>query len=162
MSPQSELQTLAEVTAFLSKEADMLDHKEYEQWLDLWSDSGMYIVPIDHRETDHKNSLNVAYDDAEMRKMRTARLASGEAVSTQEAVFTIRTLSRIRILAEDNGVVHARCAYCLYENKASGLRSYPANVEFKLRRDESNFKIEEKVVKVMKSDQYLTTTCYLF
>lgn len=162
MPSQNEVQTYVKVTAFLSKEADMLDHKEYGDWLDLWSATGMYIVPIDHSETDYKNSLNVAYDNAEMRKLRTERLASGEAVSTQDAAFTIRTISRLRVLSEDNGVLNVRCAYCLFENKKSGLRSYPADVAFKLRREGDDFKIEEKVVNVMKSDQYLTTASYLF
>jgi 3-phenylpropionate/cinnamic acid dioxygenase small subunit len=162
MPSQTEVQSLAEVTVFLNKEADMLDHNEYEDWLSLWSAKGLYIVPIDHKQTDHKNALNVAYDDAEMRVMRTARLSSGEAVSTQEANFTIRTLSRIRILGEENDFLDVRCAYCLYENKKSGLRLFPADVEFKLRRVGDDFEIEEKVVRVMKSDQYLATASYLF
>ncbi len=162
MPSQNELQTLADVSAFLSKEADMLDHKEYEDWLSLWSSTGLYIVPVDHNQTDYKNSLNVAYDDASMRKMRVSRLSSGEAVSTQGAGLTVRTLSRIRILKEDNDLLSVRCAYCLYENNKNGLRSFPANVSFKLRRQGEAFEIEEKVVKVMKSDQYLTTVSYLF
>ena len=51
------IQLLTEVTAFLSQEADMLDHKEYAQWLDLWTESGIYIVPVDHQQKDFKNLL---------------------------------------------------------------------------------------------------------
>ena len=155
-------QDVASVTAFLGMEADMLDHKEYDDWLTLWSETGLYIVPVDHTKNDYKNSLNIAYDDSGMRQMRTARLQSGEAVSTQIAGTTIRTLSRVRILDEEDNVLRVRCAYCLYENKKGGLRSYPADVQFKLRRDGETFKIEEKVVKLLGSNDYLATVSYLF
>jgi len=155
-------QLLANVTAFLNIEADMLDNKEYHQWLDLWLESGLYIVPVDHNATDYANALNVAYDDHQMRLLRIERLTSGNAISTQLSEKTVRTMSRFRILDDVDGLVRVRCAYCLYENNKNGIRSYPANLQFKLARDGSSFKIAEKVVKIMKSSQYLTTISYLF
>ena len=156
------IQLLAQVTAFLNLEADMLDHKEYAQWLDLWTDSGMYIVPVDHNKKDYKNSLNVAYDNSEMRLMRVNRLQSGEAISTEIGGATVRTLSRFRILDEMDGLIRVRCAYALFENNKNGIRTFPADVQFKLKRDGESFKIEEKVIHVMKSAEYLTTVSYLF
>jgi 3-phenylpropionate/cinnamic acid dioxygenase small subunit len=155
-------QLLADVSAFLNVEADMLDNKEYSQWLDLWVESGLYIVPVDHAETDYENNLNVAYDNHEMRELRIQRLTSGEAISTQLADKTVRTTSRFRILDDIDGVVRVRCAYCLYENNKNGLRTYPANVQFRLVRDGGSFKITEKVVKIMQSSRHLTTVNYLF
>lgn len=155
-------QLLADVTAFLNTEADMLDYKEYQQWLDLWLESGLYIVPVEHSATDYANTLNVAYDDHEMRQLRIERLTSGDAVSTQLSEKTVRTMSRFRILDDIDGFVRVRCAYSLYENNKNGLRCYPANLQFKLVRDGGSFKIAEKVVKVMKSSQHLTTVSYLF
>ena len=34
------LQLLNEVTAFIWAEADMLDHSEYREWLNLWNEKG--------------------------------------------------------------------------------------------------------------------------
>tara|TARA_R110002167_G_scaffold99030_1_gene260043 strand:- start:49 stop:531 length:483 start_codon:yes stop_codon:yes gene_type:complete len=155
-------QLLADVTAFLNIEADMLDNKEYHQWLDLWLESGLYIVPVDHNATDYANTLNVAYDNNKMRLARIERLTSGNAVSTQLSEKTVRTMSRFRILDDVDGLVRVRCAYCLYEDNKNGVRCYPANLQFKLARDGGSFKIAEKVVKVMKSSQYMTTVSYLF
>jgi 3-phenylpropionate/cinnamic acid dioxygenase small subunit len=155
-------QLLADVSAFLNVEADMLDNKEYSQWLDLWVESGLYIVPVDHAATDYENNLNVAYDNHEMRELRIQRLTSGEAISTQMSEKTVRTLSRFRILDDIDGVVRVRCAYCLYENNVNGIRTYPANLQFQLVRDGGSFKIAEKVVKIMQSSRHLTTVSYLF
>jgi 3-phenylpropionate/cinnamic acid dioxygenase small subunit len=155
-------QLLVDVSAFLNVEADMLDNKEYSQWLDLWVESGLYIVPVDHAATDYENNLNVAYDNHEMRELRIQRLTSGEAISTQMSEKTVRTLSRFRILDDIDGVVRVRCAYCLYENNVNGIRTYPANLQFQLVRDGGSFKIAEKVVKIMQSSRHLTTVSYLF
>lgn len=68
------LQLLNEVTAFIWAEADMLDHSEYREWLNLWNEKGVYIIPIDPNLTDYENNLNYAYDDNHMRKLRVERL----------------------------------------------------------------------------------------
>jgi 3-phenylpropionate/cinnamic acid dioxygenase small subunit len=155
-------QLLSDVTAFLNIEADMLDNKEYHQWLDLWLESGLYIIPVDHNADNYSNTLNLAYDDEKMRKLRVERLTGGEAVSTEISDKTVRTLSRFRLLDDIDGVVRVRCAYSLYENNKNGLRIYPANLQYKLVRDGGSFKIAEKVVKVMQSNNHLTTISYLF
>jgi len=154
--------SLGEVTAFLNLEADLLDYKEYDEWLKLWSDTGLYIVPIAHGEDNYENMLNLAYDDAEMRKLRVQRLQSGHAMSTKTAKITIRNLSRIRILDEADDIIHVRCAYCLFENKSGQIRHFPANLRFKLRRAHGTLKIEEKIVELMNSESHLSTIAYLF
>lgn len=157
---------LNQVTAFLNLEADLLDHKEYQNWLQLWHPDGMYIIPVDHDTEDYSNSLNIAYDDAHMRELRVDRLTSGEAVSTQLGGNTVRTISTLRILDsaanESEEVVTVRCAYCLYENNKNGVRTYPGTAQFKLVRDNDSFKILQKVVKLMKSDEHLCTVSYLY
>ncbi len=156
------IELYTQVTAFINMEADMLDHKEYQDWLDLWTETGLYIIPVDANSQNYKDNLNIAYDDTTMRKMRVERLQSGYAVSTKEAKMTVRTLSRIRILEENEEEVLVRCAYCVFENKKNDLRSFPADVEYTLKRQKSGLKIEQKVVKILKADEYLTTIAYLF
>ncbi len=158
----TDITLLTQVQAFLALESDLLDNKEYHDWLQLWDEKGLYIVPVDHDVEDYRQTLNVAYDDAEMRLLRVQRLTSGEAVSTIGARKTVRTLSRVRVLSDEDGVVTVRAAYCLFEDNKNGIRQFPANLQFKLVRDGDNFKLLEKVVKIMKSDQHLTTISYLF
>jgi len=75
-------QLLNQVTAFIWQEADMLDHGDFAQWLDLWTEDATYIIPIDPLETDFENTLNYAYDNHHMRQLRVTRLTSGESIST--------------------------------------------------------------------------------
>jgi 3-phenylpropionate/cinnamic acid dioxygenase small subunit len=139
----------------------MLDFKDYRNWLDLWTDDGLYIVPIERKDPHSENSLNYAYDNAEMRTMRVDRLLSGEAVSTQLLENTIRAMSRYRILQSDAERIKVRCAMQLYENSHGNILTYVADVTYVLRRTESGLKIEQKVVGLLNSNNYLQTIAYI-
>ncbi|WP_299183265.1 aromatic-ring-hydroxylating dioxygenase subunit beta [uncultured Neptuniibacter sp.] len=157
----SDLNLLNRVRAFIDTEADMLDFEEYNAWLDLWTDNGVYVVPIDPKETDFANTLNYAYDKAEMRKLRVARLQSGEAVSTQTTEKTVRQLGRFRILAESDTHVEVRCSMYLSECRHGNLKTYPADVTYKLLKADDEFRIDEKVIRLQNSDAYLSSIGYI-
>lgn len=150
-----------DVTAFIHQEADMLDFKEYQEWLDLWDADGLYIVPIDPDAEDFANTLNYAYDKADMRKLRVNRLTSGEAVSTQTTPKTVRAPTRFRILGQDGESVTVRCAQHISENRHGNLRTYPADVTYTLRRDGESFRIQEKIVRLLNSDNHLSSIGYI-
>jgi len=149
------------IAEFVWLEADMLDHKEYADWLKLWDEDGKYIIPIDSEETDFDNSLNFAYDGAAMRDMRVRRLSSGQSMSASHAANTLRTISRFRILDNENGNVRVRCAQNLVEYKFDQHRIYAANVTWTLRRDGNSFKIVKKIVRLINSTDALSGITYL-
>ncbi|MBR9884279.1 MAG: hypothetical protein GYB21_11750 [Oceanospirillales bacterium] len=159
---KSNTQLLAQVTEFISYEADLLDHKSYQEWLSLWTDSGLYIVPTDLDETDYLNTLNLALDDADMRRMRVARLENGESVSAMSVGSTVRMVSRVRILEAGDDLVIARCAMTLNELRHGKLVTYPANVEYTLKPGADGFKLEQKVVKLLHADGFLRTVSFIF
>ncbi|MBJ7536211.1 aromatic-ring-hydroxylating dioxygenase subunit beta [Marinomonas transparens] len=150
------------VTAFIWHEADLLDHKEYQDWLSLWNDSGLYIVPTDNNETDYEATLNLALDDKDMRRMRVARLESGESVSAGAASATVRMMSRVRVLEESTDQVVVRCAMTLNELRHGKLVTYPADMEYILTPTDDSYRIQRKVVKLMHADGFLRTVSFIF
>lgn len=156
------LNLLNEVTAFIWAEADMLDHSEYENWLSLWDEQGKYIIPIDPALTDYENHLNYAYDDHHMRKLRVERLVNGEAISTSPKANTVRSISRVRILSQQDDVVELRCAQNLREFRKENLRHYTADVSYRLKRGAAGeFKIERKVINLINSTDTLAGISYI-
>lgn len=155
------LNLLNEVTAFIWAEADMLDHAEYDTWLSLWNESGKYIIPIDPSLTDYENSLNYAYDDHHMRKLRVERLVNGEAISTSPKANTVRSISRVRILKDEDEIV-LRCAQNLREFRKTNLRHYTADVTYHLvRTEEGGFKINRKIINLINSTDTLAGISYI-
>lgn len=151
-----------EVTAFIWAEADMLDHSDYQTWLALWEEQGQYIIPIDPALTDYENHLNYAYDNHHMRQLRVERLENGEAISTSPKANTVRSLSRVRILQEQDGEIVLRCAQNLREFRKENLRHYTADVIYHLVRDEEyGFKIRRKVINLINSTDTLAGISYI-
>ena len=156
------LPLLTEVTAFVWAEADMLDHGEYQDWLSLWQDEGVYIIPIDPSKTDYENHLNYAYDNGEMRRLRVERLLNGEAISTTPKANIVHTVSRIRVIHEEGGEIVVRAAMNLREFRKEHLRHYTADLIFHLvRDDETGFKIKRKVVNLINSTDNLAGISYI-
>ncbi|WP_180024840.1 aromatic-ring-hydroxylating dioxygenase subunit beta [Acinetobacter sp. YH1901134] len=157
-----DINLLNEVTAFVWAEADMLDHSEHDAWLSLWNEKGVYIIPIDPALTDYKNNLNYAYDNHHMRKLRIERLENGEAISTSPKANTVRSVSRIRILKDEDGEIVLRCAQNLREFRKENLKHYTADVTFHLVRDaEQGFKINRKIINLINSTDTLAGISYI-
>lgn len=152
---------ITQVAAFIWQEADMLDHGEYAQWLESWTADGLYIVPIDPAQTDFANTLNYAYDNAEMREKRVARLGSGESISTSPVPRTVRDVSRFRVLSNDGSNVTVRCAQNLREFRKDVLKHYTADVTFELVRSGGSFLIRRKVVRLINSTDTLQGIGYI-
>lgn len=150
-----------EVTAFIWQEGDMLDHGEYEAWLNLWTEKGTYIIPIDPRESDYENTLNYAYDDHHMRALRVQRLVGGESISTSPQPRTVRTISRIRVLGDDGVNVTVRAAQNVREFRKESLKHYSADLTYSLVRAEGGFRIHRKVISLINSDDTLAGIGYI-
>lgn len=159
------LPLLHSVTAFVWLEADMLDHNEYAAWLDLWSPTGSYIVPIDAETTDFDNTLNYAHDDAAMRSLRVARLTGGESMSTQPMARTVRNVSRLRVIAEDGPPdqlsVTVRGAQDLRDFRKDVFHQHTADVTWTLLKNGETWRIQRKVVRLINSVDTLTGIGYI-
>lgn len=160
MSTLAATASLAAAAEFIAFEADLLDMRDYAEWLALWDHDGRYVVPVDPDETNYLDTLNYAYDNAEMRDMRVRRLTSGESMSASHAARTVRVVSRFRLL-EDSPVLRLRNAQLLTEYKFDKHRTYAANVEWQLRLDGGSFKIVEKVVRLINGGDALAGITFL-
>ncbi|MDQ2093121.1 aromatic-ring-hydroxylating dioxygenase subunit beta [Rhodalgimonas zhirmunskyi] len=152
---------LADVTEFLWQEADILDRKDYDAWIDLWLKEGIYILPIGDGE-DYENQLNLCYDDDKMRRMRVDRFKRGFSISSAPAADTVRTVSRIVIESAEGDVIKLRAAEHLVEDKFGRQRMWAADLFYTLRKTDDGFKLERKIAKLLNSDGMLNSFSYLF
>lgn len=152
----------ADAVEFIWREADLLDARDYQAWLGLWDDEGRYIVPIDREASDYAARLNYAYDDAAMRRMRVARLTSGESVSATAAGVTVRTVSRFRRLDDTAaGDLRVRCAQHLLEHRNGEQRLLAADTTYELRATSNGWRMVEKVVLLANSTDALIGMTFL-
>lgn len=160
-APQARTISLGEASEFIWTEADLLDHADYPAWLALWTEAGHYVIPIEPGQTDFADTLNVAYDDAAMRRMRTQRLSGGFTISNAPAARTVRTVSRFRVTHSAPGVLELRAAQVLVEQRMQLQRVYAAEVEYRLIADGDALKLDQKVVRLVDSSDALHALGYL-
>ena len=154
--------TLAEATAFVWAEADMLDRLDYKRWLPLWSATGKYIIPTTHDAVDYAEVLNIVYDNQTMREARVKRLLSGFSMSSAPPARTVRTVSRFVVTATGEGVIELRAAQMLAEYKYGHMRFLPADLRYRLvRGPDGGLLIDEKVVTLVNAEDYQFGIGYL-
>ncbi|PTQ75351.1 aromatic-ring-hydroxylating dioxygenase subunit beta [Celeribacter persicus] len=152
---------LADVTAFIWAEGAMLDAKEYDDWLELWTEDGLYIMPMGEGE-DYKNQLNLCYDNDKMRRDRIGRFQRGFSISSAPPAQTVRTLSRFRIEAAEGDVIKVTCAEHVVEDKFGRQRIWAGDAWYTLKVTGDGFKLHEKIVRLLNSDGMLNSFSYLF
>ena len=77
---EADAQTLVD---FVVHEARLLDDKRYPEWLDLWTDDGIYWVPLTPEQSDGVHHNSHLYEDKLLRELRVERLKSARAYSQQ-------------------------------------------------------------------------------
>ena len=68
---------------FVVREARLLDERRYDEWLDLWTDDGLYWVPLVPGQTEALHHNSHLHEDKLLRTLRVERLKSPRAFSQQ-------------------------------------------------------------------------------
>ncbi len=63
-----------EVIDFLVYEANLLDERRFEEWMDLFDESGVYWAPASFTQTNPLSEVSIFYDDRSLMKQRITRL----------------------------------------------------------------------------------------
>jgi len=93
--------TERELIDFVVREARLLDDKRYAEWLDLWTDDGIYWVPLTPEQTDGVHHNSHLYEDKLLRELRVERLKSPRAYSQQPPSRALHLLQAPTIEASD-------------------------------------------------------------
>jgi len=91
---------------FVVREARLLDDKRYAEWLDLWTDDGIYWVPLTPDQTDGVHHNSHLYEDKLLRELRVERLKSPRAYSQQPPSRALHLLQAPTIEASDVAAQH--------------------------------------------------------
>ncbi len=91
------LQTQLSVQSFLHHEATLLDNRALAEWNGLFTDNGIYWVPLSFDQPDAVNHASLFYENAMMREVRIRRLDQVRAWSQHPRTRTARLIGNIVI-----------------------------------------------------------------
>jgi 3-phenylpropionate/cinnamic acid dioxygenase small subunit len=144
------------------REAEALDDKDYKSWEQMYTDDGVYVVPIDPDTEDFESSLNMVYDDKRMRRLRVERMVQGYSPSAVAAARTVRVISRFTVSEVTDTSVTIRSAQILNAFKRNEFLTLGANLTHTVVfDDEGSEKISLKVIRLIDSEDAVSASGYL-
>jgi len=157
--------SLDEVYELLAREAHLLDDRDYEGWLQLFTDECLYWMPVDPLSEDGALRLNVFYDDRPRMEDRIARLTSGNAYTEEPISLTARTFSALQLepAGDDTAAGSAvRSNFQMVAYRNGDQKVYGGWYRHRLVRQDERLLIAEKRVTLLGSDAPQPAMTFLF
>lgn len=153
-----------EAYALLAKEAHLLDDRDYEAWLELFTDDCLYWMPVDPESEDGAMRLNVFYDDRAKMRDRITRLNSGSAYTEEPVSLTARTVSTVQVTPVDGERADCavRSSFLLVAHRSGKQRLLGGRYLHHMVRRDGDLRIAEKRVTLLGSDSPQPPMTFLF
>lgn len=151
MSATIDLATRLEITDFYYREAELLDERRWEDWLELFAPEAEYFAPIRvTRKSGHPDIIDELghFDDTKMSLgLRVRRLRTDVAWSEDPPSHTRRLITNIRVTrGEEQDRLAARTNFMLYRSRGD-LGAYDLIVgerQDRLRREADAWLISDR------------------
>lgn len=117
LAPGIDPATQHAIEQFLYHEARLLDARDWEAWDALFTEDGMYWVPLVHGQTDPLNHASLFYENAIMRDVRRRRLEAARAWSQQPITRSARIVGNVVVTngSIDSGELDVRSTFQMTE-----------------------------------------------
>ena len=152
----------SEAYELLAREAHLLDDRDFEGWLDLFSEDCLYWMPVDPLAEDGGLRLNVFYDDKAKMRDRIARLSSGSAYTEEPISLTARTFSALQLESSDEESTVVRSNFQMIAYRSGDQRLLGGRYRHRLIRENGALRISEKRVTLLGSDAPQRPMTFLF
>jgi 3-phenylpropionate/cinnamic acid dioxygenase small subunit len=148
---------LKEIEDFLYNEAELLDERQWDDWIQLVADDIHYHMPIRRNvkfgEWDRENSragTEVSWFDEDKRTLvgRVRQLETGLHWCEEPASRVRHIVSNVQLVKVEGDEAHVRCRFVVYKNRVQDLENlFIGKREDVLRRDDTtNWKIAKRTI----------------
>jgi benzoate/toluate 1,2-dioxygenase beta subunit len=139
----SALELQHEVEQFLYRQADLLDTKQWQQYIDLFADDGVYWVPADPAHTTWEGMPAIFAEDRNLMTVRMKRVLHPDAWSQRPAWGTNHVISNVCVLKQSgNGELEVRSRFHLMELRRDDVRHFAGAYTHHLRKTTNGYRIK--------------------
>lgn len=131
---------------FLIEEAALLDHRRFQEWLELFTADAVYEVPQAGVEDSANSAKELFYiaDDRERLRYRVERMLKPGNHSEWPASVCSRLISNVRVVGNDERGVHLECRFITYRSKNDATDLYCGHHQYIVRHENGALKIASK------------------
>lgn len=160
-----------EAEALVYRECRLLDRLQLEEWLTLFTDDGLYWLPVaDGEPEDAAKVISVIYDDAHRRGERVYRTLHTPVLDQNPRSRTVHLVGNLELAGTDaKGDTRVLCNQLIAELRPGGERQiglnttrlFAAGCEYRLRRVGDDCRIALKKMLLIDSDQPLYNLTFM-
>lgn len=132
------------VEQFLYKQADILDERNWEAWLELFTNDGKYWMPAHPEQKTGDGLPNIFYEDRYLMDMRIRRVEHPYAHSQKAGHRTSHVVSNVMIESEDkkNGNLVCSSRFHMIEYRLEKQRYFGGKYTHSLERIDNSYRIK--------------------
>jgi 3-phenylpropionate/cinnamic acid dioxygenase small subunit len=131
-----------EVEQFLYRQSELLDTKQWQAWIDLFTDQGVYWMPADPAHTHWDGVPAIFAEDKNLMNVRMKRVLHPDAWSQRPLWGTNHVVSNVMVekAAADEVVVRSR--FHMLELRRDDVRHFAGSYRHHLKKAGKSFRIE--------------------
>ena len=131
------------VEQFLYQQADLLDSKKWQEYIDLFAADGVYWVPADPAHTTWDGMPAIFAEDKNLMTVRMKRVLHPDAWSQRPAWGTNHIVSNVSIdKVGKNGDVQARSRFHMMELRRDDVRHFAGSYSHHLKKTKDGYRIK--------------------
>lgn len=149
--PALVIDTQRAVEQFLFKQSEILDTRQWQSFIDLFTDDGVYWVPITAEQTEWEGSPSIFAEDKLMMEVRMRRVLHPNAWSQSPMWATNHLVGNVVIEKETATEVQVRSRFHLMELRRDTVRHFGGTYRHTLVKSGSGYKIKLQRVDMFNS-----------
>ena len=134
--------TLARAAQFLYAQSEMLDQQQWQAYIDLFTDDGVYWMPVLPEQTEWEGSPSIFAEDKLMMAVRMGRITHPNAWSQSPMWATNHVIGNISIESETANEVVLRSRFHMMELRRDNVRHFGGAYRHTLVKAGKGFKIK--------------------
>ncbi len=124
-----------EVEQFLYAQAELLDGKHWQAWIDLFAADGVYWMPVTPDQTEWEGSPSIFAEDKLMMEIRQGRVSHPNAWSQAPMWETNHLVSHVMLESVSGNEIRVRSRFHMMELRRDTIRHFGGSYKHTLVRD---------------------------
>jgi benzoate/toluate 1,2-dioxygenase subunit beta len=129
------------VEQFLYRQAELLDGKQWQEWIDLFAPEGMYWMPPEPSHTTWEGMPAIFAEDRNLMTVRMKRLLHPDAWSQRPLWETNHVVSNVVIEKETKDEVVVRSRFHMLELRRDDVRHFAGRYRHMLKKTRAGYAI---------------------
>ncbi len=132
-----------EVEQFLYQQSELLDTKQWQPWIDLFTDDGIYWMPADPAHQHWDGVPAIFAEDKNLMSVRMKRVLHPDAWSQRPLWGTNHVVSNVVIQKQEaNGDLQVRSRFHMMELRRDDVRHFAGSYVHHLKKTSDGYRIE--------------------